>query len=72
MDALGGKDFPRIRLGIGRPDTDRSVTGHVLGGFNKNETQEMTRIIETARGAVETVLCSGIREGMNRFNERRT
>ena len=72
MDAIGGNEFARIRIGIGRPDTGRNVTGHVLGGFSRDETQAMDRIITTAREAVVTVLCSGIREGMNRFNDRRT
>jgi len=70
MDALGGNEFPRIRLGIGRPDTGRGVTDHVLGGFSRDEAEAMDRIIKTAREAVETVVCSGIREGMNRFNVR--
>jgi len=72
MDAIGGNEFARIRIGIGRPDTGKNVTGHVLGGFSSDETKAMDRIITTAREAVVTVLCSGIRKGMNRFNDRRT
>ena len=72
MDALGGGDFTRLRIGIGRPEADRDVTGHVLGGFTNDESQILDRIIALAREAVGTVLCEGTKAGMNRFNDRRT
>jgi len=72
MGAFGGGDFTRLRMGIGRPEAERNVTGHVLGGFSIEETQVLDRIVTTAKEAVVTVLCSGAREGMNRFNDRRT
>lgn len=72
MDALGEGNFTRLRIGIGRPEAQTGVTGHVLGGFTTEEEKTLERITETAREAVVTVLSSGIREGMNRFNDRRT
>jgi len=72
MDALGRGNFARLRIGIGRPEMDRSVTDHVLGGFSTDETRMLDRIITAAREAVVTVLCKGTKAGMNRFNDRRT
>ncbi len=72
MDALGGGDFTRLRIGVGRPETGDNVTGHVLGGFSSDEAQMLDRIVSSARDAVVTILCKGTKEGMNRFNNSRT
>lgn len=68
INAFSGGDFARLRIGIGRSDKDTEVTGHVLGRFTKNETAIMEQIIGRAKDAVVTILCDGIKEGMNRFN----
>ncbi len=70
MDALGSGDFPRLRMGIGRPDPDMDVSDHVLGRFTSEETAQLGRIIQMGREAAVTVLCKGTKEGMNRFNRK--
>lgn len=72
MDALGGGAFVRLRVGIGRPDAERDVTGHVLGDFDSEESRLLDPIVAAAGEAVVTVLSSGTKEGMNRFNDRRS
>lgn len=71
IDAFGGSDFTRLRVGVGRSGVNANVTDHVLGGFNADETEILPRIIESARDAVITILCKGTKEGMNRFNDKR-
>jgi PTH1 family peptidyl-tRNA hydrolase len=66
MDAFGGGDFVRLRLGVGRSGAD--VTGHVLGKFTAEQSQLLSRIITGARDAVVTVLSQGAKVGMNLFN----
>jgi len=68
MDAFGGGDFVRLRIGVGRSEVGERVTDHVLGRFSVNDTQFLTRIISGARDAVVTILCKGTKEGMNLFN----
>jgi PTH1 family peptidyl-tRNA hydrolase len=74
MDAFGGGDFVRLRLGVGRSLSDSenrsSVTDHVLGKFNNTEAIHLDRIIRRARDVVFTVLCQGVQEGMNKFNTK--
>ncbi|MDP2861788.1 MAG: aminoacyl-tRNA hydrolase [Desulfobacterales bacterium] len=72
IDAFGGDDLPRLRVGVGRSDSGISVSDYVLGRFSDKEKDDLDRIIQTARDAAVTVLCDGITEGMNRFNEKRT
>lgn len=37
MDSHVGKEYWRIRIGIGRPQGEQEVTNHVLGDFSKAE-----------------------------------
>lgn len=67
MDALGG-DFTRIRMGIGRPEGDTSVTDHVLGLFSEAELELLDPLTAIARDAAATILMEGTQAGMNQFN----
>ncbi len=67
IEALGGEDFPRLRMGIGRPEKGDPVA-YVLSPFNEEEWGRLDRILETGRMAVETYLKEGIDVAMNRFN----
>lgn len=67
-NAFGGGDFTRLRVGVGRSESDTSVSDHVLGTFRTEEEEIMNIIIKRAKDAVVTTLSKGIAEGMNRFN----
>jgi PTH1 family peptidyl-tRNA hydrolase len=41
---LNNKDFWRLRIGIGRPASDKSVADYVLSSFSKNEMMLISRI----------------------------
>lgn len=69
IDAFGGGDFIRLRIGIGRPDDAHiHVADHVLGRFSVEETKSLNQIITRARDAVVTIVCNGLTQGMNQFN----
>ncbi len=69
-DTLGGGEFSRLRIGMGRPEAGRDVADYVLGRFSPDEAKILPEIIRTARDAVVTILCKGTKEGMNRFNSK--
>ena len=71
IDAFGGGDFTRLRIGVGRPEVDGNAADYVLGKFTLEEKKVLSQIITAARDAVVTILCKGTKEGMNRFNNRR-
>jgi len=71
IDAFGGGDFVRLRIGVGRPETGIGAADYVLGKFSSEERKNLDRIITTAKDAVVTTLCNGTKEGMNRFNDKR-
>ena len=68
MDAFGGGDFTRLRIGIGRSETGKGVADYVLDHFMSDEAAVLPQIISRARDAVVTILCKGTRMGMNQFN----
>ncbi len=70
MDALGGGDFARLRIGIGRSEAGRDVVDHVLETFRQEEFKAMESIVDRSRDAVVSILCHGARESMNEFNRK--
>jgi PTH1 family peptidyl-tRNA hydrolase len=52
IDAHCGKDYRRVRLGIGHPGTKNRVTGYVLGDFAKADSEWLEPLLdEIARNA---------------------
>jgi PTH1 family peptidyl-tRNA hydrolase len=71
IDAFGGGDFTRLRIGVGRPEAGGNAADYVLGKFTLEEKKVLSQIITVAKDAVVTILCKGTKEGMNRFNDKR-
>ncbi|MDX9786809.1 MAG: aminoacyl-tRNA hydrolase [Desulfobacterales bacterium] len=74
IEAFGGGEFTRVRIGVGRGTRAREdgadVAGHVLSRFNRSEARMLDRIIERSAEAVVMVLCQGVTVGMNRYNTK--
>jgi len=70
IEELGSRDFPRLRIGIGRPDDDgrEDIVGWVLEPFGRDEWPVVEESVELAVEGVRTFLESGIEAAMNRFN----
>ena len=45
IDKFIGKDYSRVRIGIGRPDSKEKVEEHVLKNFNEDEEKNIKYII---------------------------
>lgn len=68
ISSLGNSDFPRMRVGIGRPAGEKDVTAHVLGAFSKEEKKMLEDLIVLGKDAVMATLDDGLNYAMNRFN----
>ena len=66
--SLGKDDFARLRLGIGRPEPNRDVSGFVLGKFAEAETELLERVLETAADQLVCWVLQGIQQAMNNYN----
>jgi len=65
---LGTRMFPRLRIGIGRKDERREITGHVLGRFSKSEGKTIEAVLKRAADQMECWAAEGISKAMNKFN----
>lgn len=63
-----GTDYPRVRVGTGRPPEGWDPADFVLSRWKDDEGQEVLRMIERACDAMESVVTEGIDAAMNRFN----
>jgi peptidyl-tRNA hydrolase, PTH1 family len=63
-----GEDFSRLRLGVGRGDSQRDLADHVLARFDRDEAADVDRMTTRAADAAETFITSGIAAVMNLFN----
>ncbi len=66
---LGTGDYARLRVGIGRRESEgREITGHVLGRFSSEEQAVLEKVLDRAVSQVECWLVDGTAVAMNRFN----
>ncbi len=68
IDHLGGADFIRVRLGIGRPDRKSMVEGYVLSPFSEEEMNCLPRLLQSAGEAVTDIISSGIQAAMEKHH----
>lgn len=68
IDHLGGSEFIRVRLGIGKPPHRAMAEEYVLGCFSEEEMKILPDITSRACDAVEEIISSGIQTAMNTFN----
>jgi PTH1 family peptidyl-tRNA hydrolase len=61
---LASRDFARLKIGIGRQDGLREITGHVLGKIDSAEGKTLEKVLECAAKQVETWLDAGIGKAM--------
>lgn len=65
--SLGSQDFPRIRVGIGRPD-DGDEVAYVLSNFTAVEKKPLVEAISAVADALSCILTEGIEAAMSRYN----
>ncbi|HBY95655.1 MAG: aminoacyl-tRNA hydrolase [Ardenticatenaceae bacterium] len=68
IDHLGTDNFPRLRIGIGRPPGQMDPAAYVLQDFRPEEEREMAVVRQEAADAIELWLREGLPAAMNRYN----
>ncbi|MCK4619535.1 MAG: aminoacyl-tRNA hydrolase [Desulfobacterales bacterium] len=71
IETVGGNNFVRLRIGIGRSEEKIDVANYVLGKFSTNEKKLLDRITKRARDAVVATTCKGAKKAMNLFNDKK-
>jgi len=68
IEKLGTKDFPRLRLGIGRPPGRMDPAAYVLQSFSRDEMQTLSEVLDHGAEAVFAFVTHGLNKAMNEFN----
>jgi PTH1 family peptidyl-tRNA hydrolase len=68
INQLGHRDFPRLRIGIGRPPGRMDPSDYVLQDFSVDEKVVVATVLDQAIAAIETWLSHGIEEAMSLHN----
>jgi PTH1 family peptidyl-tRNA hydrolase len=68
IECLGTKEFPRLRVGVGRGESQVDLGNHVLGRFTAEEKSVISAAVLRAADATETFIRFGIEKAMNSFN----
>ena len=68
IELLGTKDFPRLRLGIGRPPGRMDPKDYVLQDFSKDELKLMPELLSRASDAALEFVMNGLNAAMNKYN----
>src|SRR5258708_22025952 len=61
-------DFPRLRLGIGKPPSAEEGAHHVLASFTPEEKPKIEQAIERSRDGIELFILKGAETAMNELN----
>lgn len=66
---LGSDVFPRIKIGVGKPENpDYDVKDYVLGKFSKEETDTLIKTVVRAVSAAEEIILADAKSAMNKYN----
>jgi len=68
IERLGTQEFPRLRLGIGRPSGQMDPRDYVLQSFSTSESELLKVVLDRAVDAVKTFVAEGLDAAMNKFN----
>ena len=68
ISALGTDQFPRLRLGIGRPEENLDQISHVIGKFSDSESPLISKTVATVVDLLDTILIEGLDKTMNSYN----
>ena len=68
IDSHIGKDYTRVRIGIGKPEVKSDVADYVLHNFSKEQFDHLdTTIIDHCIKAIEALMCLPIEEVKSTF-----
>ena len=71
IEQLATQEFPRLRVGIGRPPEAWETIDYVLGNWSRAEVDQLPDLYARVAEAVELFVAEGVVAAMNRVNAGR-
>lgn len=69
-EALASEEYPRLRVGVGRPPEGVDAADFVLGRMSAEVEAVVARVVPRAADAVEAAICGSVEQAMAEFNGR--
>lgn len=67
---LETESFPRLRIGIGKPDDDTPLSEYVLLNFLEDEQKQLPEIVKYSVESIKMWVSKGIEKAMNFTNKK--
>ncbi len=68
IEGLVGRDFARLRIGVGTPPQGTDLVDWVLSPMNADDEESVLALLAELPEVVAAWIHEGVREAMNRFN----
>ncbi len=68
IEELRTEEFPRVRIGIGRPSGRKEVAEYVLEPFPSSQLEEVAVVVSRAAEAVAYLIAHGVEAAMREYN----
>lgn len=68
IERLGSEDFPRMRVGIGRPEEKMDTVDFILEEFKPPHDEKLSIILNHCADALECFIRDGIEKAMTNYN----
>jgi len=72
QELIGGNDYPRLRIGIGKDYPQGRQSDYVLGKWTEEQMEKMPDLIDTASDSAISFVQEGLGRAMNKFNTKKT
>jgi PTH1 family peptidyl-tRNA hydrolase len=66
---LNTVEFPRIRIGVGKPVPPMDLADFVLSRFSQEERKLINEAVEKAALAAATIVCASVEAAMSKYND---
>lgn len=70
IEHLGTSDFPRVKIGIGRPSLPIPPEKYVLARFEPEERELINQRMDIVSGGIKKIMQQGIAAAMNTVNQK--
>jgi len=67
---MGGNNFLRLKIGIGRPPQGMDPAEYVLNDFDQSEQPRVDELLTRAAEALKVMILEGAQAAMNRYQQK--
>jgi PTH1 family peptidyl-tRNA hydrolase len=71
IESMGGNNFVRLKVGIGRPPPGMDPADYVLEVFDEVELSRLDKVLSQAAESLQVMLVEGLEIAMNRFQKKK-